>query len=271
MAMNGLSSISIELTSRCNKGDGTPGSGCFMCGRRKMEREHPEKCDWGDMDFAMLEKIARQVPPGITVQLHNNGEPTLYPRLRDALRLFKDNVTGFDTNGKLLMDKANEIIGELDTVTVSVIQEDPEQAEQMQVLDQFLAEKGNQRPMVILRILGDVDHNAIPTRIYDLCEKVYRVLHSPDGSNRYKKPVTKPEMGICLEMLHKLSIDRKGNVSPCVRFDPDGLNVIDNVSFLTLEDIWNNGRVDMLWWHKIGKREEIPLCARCDYWGVARG
>ena len=36
--MNGLSVLHLELSSRCNKGDGTLGSGCFMCGRRKMEK-----------------------------------------------------------------------------------------------------------------------------------------------------------------------------------------------------------------------------------------
>ena len=30
--------LHLELTSRCNKA-------CFCCGRRKMEREHPELCD----------------------------------------------------------------------------------------------------------------------------------------------------------------------------------------------------------------------------------
>lgn len=43
MALNGLGTINIELTSRCNKN-------CWMCGRRKVDREYPELAlNYGDM------------------------------------------------------------------------------------------------------------------------------------------------------------------------------------------------------------------------------
>ena len=64
---NGLSTVNIELTSRCNKS-------CWMCGRRKIDREYPEiAMDYGDMDFSLVKKIAKQLPEGIVVQFHNNG------------------------------------------------------------------------------------------------------------------------------------------------------------------------------------------------------
>ena len=143
--MEGLSGINLELTSRCNKGDGTPGSGCFMCGRRKMERDTPELCNWGDMPFGMVEDISYQVPSCIMVQLHNNGEPLMYDRLGDAIRLFRERgcYTGLDTNGKLLMEKADELIGNIDTLTISVIQDDPEGDEQYENILLFIDKKGD--------------------------------------------------------------------------------------------------------------------------------
>ena len=49
----GLANINIELTSRCNKD-------CWMCGRRRSERDYPELVlKYGDMDFKLVKKIAR--------------------------------------------------------------------------------------------------------------------------------------------------------------------------------------------------------------------
>lgn len=279
--MNGLSSINVELTSRCNKS-------CWMCGRRRIEKAGPT--DWGDMPLELVEKIAAQVPPGVFVQLHNNGEPLLYPCLGEAINLFKSRgcYTGLDTNGKLLMEKAYEIEG-LDTITISIIPRDPEFKEQYEVVKDFLSL--SYRPaLVVLRLLGDDQGNDY--RAADLerrygCMIVRRVLHSPDGSHNYEKPVVIPEAGVCLEMLHKLSIDRYGNVSPCVRFDPEGLGILGNIDGKTqmvngrypdkreptlLSSIWN-GKKRQHWLnlHLVGKRDEIPFCARCDYWGIPRG
>jgi wyosine [tRNA(Phe)-imidazoG37] synthetase (radical SAM superfamily) len=111
--LSGLSTINIELSSRCNKE-------CWCCGRRKIDRDFPDiKLKYGDMPFDLLEIIASQLPPNIVVQLHNNGEPTLYPRLGDAIRLFKKQITQFDTNGKLIVQKADEIVGKLDAMAIS--------------------------------------------------------------------------------------------------------------------------------------------------------
>jgi len=76
--MHGLSGINIELTSRCNKS-------CHMCGRRKEEAQYPDIANnRGDMPFEMLERIESQIPPGVFIQLHNNGEPLLYPQFAGA-------------------------------------------------------------------------------------------------------------------------------------------------------------------------------------------
>ncbi|HAY22508.1 MAG TPA: hypothetical protein DCY27_10160, partial [Desulfobacterales bacterium] len=110
---DGLANVNIELTSRCNKN-------CWMCGRRKVDRDYPELAlRYGDMDFGLVKRIAAQLPANIVVQLHNNGEALMYPRFGEAVRLFRRQITNIVTNGKLLVEKAGEIIGSLDTMAVS--------------------------------------------------------------------------------------------------------------------------------------------------------
>lgn len=278
--LNGLSGINVELTSRCVKK-------CAMCGRRKIEKEYPELANWGDMPIGMVRAIAEQIPRGVFVQLHNNGEPLLYPKLGEAIVLFSQCYTGLDTNGKLLIEKKYDL-SFLDTLTISVIQDDPEGEEQVNIVEKYLlilSGSTSLRPLVTFRLLGDVTIRGPVyyslAKEYD-CKVARRVLHSPNGSRDYEKPVTIPETGVCQEMLHKLSIDRFGNVSPCVRFDPHGKNILrqlgerpvsrENPFSTTLNDIWESvERQSWIQAHLEGRREDVPLCKDCHYWGIPRG
>lgn len=257
--MSLFSTINVELCSHCNKQ-------CWMCGRRKIEREHPELANWGDMDFNLVKIIARQLPSNIIVQFHNNGEGLLYPLFGEAVKLFKKQIKCITTNGKLLVEKADEIIGNLDTIAISIIQDDPESEEQFKIIKEFLKLKGNKKPFVIFRLLGDVD-----SKRYENLNGIIvrRILHNPMGSFNYTKQPTIPETGICGDMLNHLCISRNGEVSICVRFDPHKLGVIGNANNQTLEEIWNNKkRLQWLEYHKQGRRDKIPLCSKCDFWGI---
>ena len=261
--MNGLGFINIELTSRCNKS-------CWMCGRRKREREHPELCSYGDMEYDTLRLIHFQTPKGIVVQFHNNGEPLLYPFLGRALNLFHDNIRCLDTNAKLLLERADEIIGNLETLTISVIENDPEGDSQYETVKQFLAIKGNNRPYMVYRLLGAVAHPERWESLAGVCAT--RILHSPMGSRDYKKKVTKPEIGVCLDLLTHLAIDRYGNISLCVRFDPEGKLRLGNVNTLSLRDAWlSDKRRKYIEYHIQQRRSELPGCQSCDFWGVPTG
>jgi len=262
---NGLSTVNIELTSRCNKS-------CWMCGRRKIEKDYPEIAnDWGDMDVNILMKIANQLPKeGLVIQFHNNGEPLLYDKLGFALKLFSGHIRCFDTNGKLLLERADTIIDNMETLTVSVIQDDPEADKQYETVKKFLEIKGERKPNIIYRILGDVKDVKRWEELPGI--KCYRMLHSPDGSFDYKKRVTIPEIGVCLELLHHLVIDRYGNVSICVRFDPHGYGILGDVYDDKLHDIWTGKkRRDYIKEHIAGNRNCNRLCAKCHYWGVPKG
>jgi radical SAM protein with 4Fe4S-binding SPASM domain len=100
-----------------------------------------------------------------------------------------------------------------------------------------------------------------------------RILHSPLGSYNYQKAdPTIPEIGICLDFLGHLAINKDGRASICVRFDPKGLGVIGDCAEQTLEEIWNSPRRrEWLQAHKQGRRDLVPLCAYCHFWGVPTG
>ena len=262
MGFNSLCVVNIELTSRCNKN-------CWMCGRRKIEGDYPELAKWGDMGWGMVETIAAQLPSGIVVQFHDNGEPLLYPRFGEAIKLFHQQIRCMDTNGKLLMGKADEIIDNLDTLTISTFENDPESDEQYSLIKQFLKYKGNRSHNVIIRCLGDVDL----AKYKKLgCIIATRVLHSPMGSFAYKKSPTVPEAGICLDLLNHMVIKRDGSVSMCVRFDPNKDGIIGDVNSTPLLDIWNGKiRKSYLQYHIKGQRDKVRLCQKCEFWGVPTG
>jgi hypothetical protein len=256
-----MSTVNIELTSRCNKA-------CWMCGRRKVDRDFPELAlDYGDIEFDLLRAIAPQIPRGIVVQFHRDGEALLYPRFGDAIALFPNNIRNIVTNGKLLVEKSPEIIGQLETLSVSVFEDDEEADEQLEIVRAFLKLKGDRKPFVTMRLIGDVDD--APYK--DLNQLIIRrVLHAQMGSFSYRKrQPTIPEVGICWDFLQHPCIDRKGRVSICVRFDPKGLGFLGDLHDGPLSAIWNGERrLSWLAAHVAGRRSEVPLCAGCEYWGV---
>jgi len=264
--LHGLGYVNVELTSRCNKS-------CWMCGRRKVEKEYPSlMLNYGDMDFTLLQSIAKQLPPNIVVQFHKDGEGLLYPRFGEAVALFKHQVKSITTNGKLLLEKSNEIIDNLDTLSISIVENDDEGAEQYEIIKQFLSLKGSRKPYTNFRFVGDIDSERVKKYEDFKLLIVRRILHSPLGSFKYKKKTTVPEIGICLDFLNHLVINREGKVSICVRFDPKELGIIGDANKQSLEEIWNSDRrMKWLEHHKQGYRKRIPLCAYCQFWGVPTG
>jgi len=261
--VNGLGFLNIELTSRCNKR-------CPMCGRRKMEREFPELCDWGDMPKEMVYEISKQVPKEIVVQFHNNGEPTLFPYLGWALSLFKENIRCFNTNGKRLLEVAGDIIGSCETCTISVVEGDSEQEEQYEITREFILLKRDRKPSMVFRCLGRIENMERWRKLEGIVAT--RILHRPEGSFGYEKSITIPEVGFCIEIMSHLAIDRYGNISLCVRFDPQGDLRLGNIKEITLEEAWSSEkRRYYIARHIEQRRSELPGCQRCEYWGVPRG
>lgn len=261
--LNSLTTVNIELTSKCNKN-------CWMCGRRKIDREYPDiAINYGHMDFNLVKKLSKQLPPNITVQFHNNGEALLYPQFGEAVKLFPTQIKNIVTNGKLLVEKSDEIIDNLDTISISIFENDLEADDQYKIIQEFLKIKGNKKPLVIFRLNGNVDQEKYKKFGVLIAT---RVLHAPMGSFNYKKKTTIPETGICWDFLNHLAISKDGDASICVRFDPKRLGVIGNCNEELLDDIWNSEkRMKWLEYHKKGERYKIPLCSYCEFWGLPTG
>ena len=81
-----------------------------------------------------------------------------------------------------------------------------------------------------------------------------------------------PEIGICLEILNHMTINRFGKVSIYVRFDPKGLGIIGDAVADPLLYIWNvQERKEWLHNHIQERRNKVPLCSYSDFWGVPTG
>jgi MoaA/NifB/PqqE/SkfB family radical SAM enzyme len=259
--LNALSQINIELTSRCNKS-------CYFCGHQNPKVN--TALEYGDIDINLLVKIAEQLPPGIIVQFHRDGEPLYYPHFKEAMGIFCDQIRSIVTNGKLLVEKADEIIDRCETVTVSVFDKDPDGDEQLAVLRKFLVEcKGSRKPVVNVKIVGTgVDED----RFKQLGVAVlHRSLHSPGSDTHYKRsqpPI--PEVGICLDFLSHPSVDWRGDLYICNRLDVGRNGLLGNLNGETLDSLWNSQKRKTMMSHHIDGRRDLAnaLCAKCEFYGI---
>jgi len=110
--------LHVELTNRCN-------FSCEFCPDGKMRRPR------GAMEFGLLERVLSDAA-GVASEIHFHvmGEPALYPRLGEAVRLAarRGFVPSVTTNGSLLSPRAAEELGEcgVEHITVSVQTPDPD-------------------------------------------------------------------------------------------------------------------------------------------------
>jgi radical SAM protein with 4Fe4S-binding SPASM domain len=239
-----------------------------MCGHQNPD---VNPITYGDMDYGLLEKIRVQVPTGIVISFHRDGEPTAYPRLQDALSLFDGFITSLVTHGLNLERVADAIIGRCTRLTVSVFRGDKDAEAQLKAIKGFLAAKGERLPVVQIKIVGDMlqdgieEYEALGVRV------IRRLIHVPIDNSKYahRAPVV-PEVGICLDALHRPTIAQDGRMYLCNRLDAKGHGYIGDANTETLEAIWNGPtRQRMIEAHKAGRRDLAnPLCATCKAWGV---
>ena len=112
--LTGLSQLNIELSSRCDKK-----TLCFMCGHQ--DRNTNANLKFGDMKYGLLAHLANQVEPPTVISFHRDGDPLVYPELGMALDLFRGFPTSIVTHGEALGARADDIIDNCTSVTVSII------------------------------------------------------------------------------------------------------------------------------------------------------
>jgi radical SAM protein with 4Fe4S-binding SPASM domain len=261
--LSGLAQLNIELTSKCDKTHL-----CAMCGHQNPA---VNPITYGDMDYGLLEKIRAQVEPGIVISFHRDGEPTAYPRLREALESFSGFTVSLVTHGLNLGRIAEDLIGRCTTVTVSVFRGDQDAGAQLDALTTFLRIKGNRPPQVQVKIVGDMLNDAVEEYEALGVRVIRRLIHVPIDNSKYAhRTPTVPEVGICLDALHRPTIAQDGRVYLCNRLDASGHGLIGDINTQTLDEIWNGPiRQRMLDAHKAGRRDLAnPLCATCKHWGT---
>jgi radical SAM protein with 4Fe4S-binding SPASM domain len=262
--LSGLAQLSIELSSGCDKTHL-----CNFCGRQDPEIN---PIAYGFIDFNLLVRLRDELEPGPIISFHRDGEPTAYPRLAEALALFANFTTSVVTHGLTLARRAHALIGHCTTLTVSVFRGDPDALAQYQSLKAFLEEKGDRAPQVQVKVVGDMnevwmqEYEALGARV------IRRLIHIPSGNAKYAHRLpTIPEVGVCLDALSRPSVGSDGRVYLCNRLDPMGHTYIGDLRDEYLDQIWNGPtRKLMVEAHKAGNRAAAnPLCATCEYWGVA--
>lgn len=262
--LTGMRQLNIELTSRCDRR-----TLCFMCGHQN-EDVNPN-LQYGDMDFDLLGTIAAQIEPPIIVSFHRDGDPLVYPRLRDALGLFDRFPTSIVTHGEALDRRADEIIDNATTVTVSVIPNDADREIQLASIAGFLKKKGARRPMVQLKFVGAIEPKAVIEYEKLGVPITNRALHSKRGNWNYHRiePIV-PEIRVCYDFLGNPTVDWRGRLFICNRLNPHDQGMLGDLNTDTLESLWNSQkRMHMLIAHLDGRRDLAgPLCASCTYWGI---
>ena|SRR5437899_4299105 len=263
--LSGLAQLSIELTSRCDKRHL-----CKFCGHQD-ETVHPH-LEFGDMDFELLRSIRAQVEPGVVISFHRDGEPSAYPLLAEALDLFRGFTTSLVTHGLSLVRKRDAIIGRCTTVTVSVFRGDPDRDEQLAALRQFCEAKKEAPPQVQVKIVGDMTEDEIQPYAATGARLIRRLIHVPIHNAKYAhRAPTIPEGGVCLDALHRPTIDWCGDFFLCNRLDPDRHGYLGSVREHTVDELWNGARRQaMVAAHQRGRRDlASPLCKDCTFWGIA--
>lgn len=257
MGLAGLSQLNVELTSRCHRQ-----TLCAFC----FHQASPD-LKFGDMPLSLVRDIRRQIPSGIVAQFHRDGDPLTYPHLREALDIFDGCIRSIVTHGETLAAQADELIERCESVTVSVFSPDPDADIQYESVREFLAEKGDRLPRVLIKVVGEANvsrYEALGLPI------MRRRLHTATNGKYVKSVPMMPEHGVCTDFLSKPAISWEGLVYQCVRFDDTDAGYLGNLAEQSLEDIWNGPRRQAwLAAHVQGRRDlASPRCASCTYYGV---
>ncbi len=285
--------VQIELTTRCNLR-------CEFCARATVIEQ--DKRQVGDVDWSMLETIAARLAEYgdnyIWVSFGGMGEPTLYPRVIDAIKLVKQSIP--DSTLKLVSNitTLDEEFGDaiinsgLDVLTLSLNTADRESFEKLKNLDyskiernvmNFLHRKRDRKPDTFLRI------NAFDSNLQYIrdAQRFWRKhLNKNDRVNlgnfsnwtglidrsKFVKDSISTPRTVCkfLTKQHSISINFDGTIFPCCIACVENRNsalYLGNVADHTINDLYTSDKMlSIVAAHENG---DYPApCDTCDDWGV---
>jgi radical SAM protein with 4Fe4S-binding SPASM domain len=228
---------------------------------------------FGDMTHGMAASLADELVGlgrSLVVQFHRDGDPLAARDLHRCLGYFETHIRSIVTHGERLAERAEEIIAQCESVTVSIFRGDPDRDLQLASLRSFLDQKGDRLPRVFLKVVGDMSDVELSDYLSLGVPLMRRLIHVPTGNDKYAHRLpAMPEHGLCLDLLHHPSIAWDGRVYLCNRLDTKDAGLIGNLNEESLDAIWNGTlRADYIQKHIEGRRAEVPPCKDCRYYGV---
>lgn len=284
--------IQLEVSTRCN-------SNCLFCPRAEVIESGKRR--EADIEWQTLERIVESLSEFNRrfkwISISGLGEPLIYPRLVDAIKLIKSRFRKVplktNTNALLLRGQlAERIIGSgLDRLICSLNLADEEPYGRYKNLDfnvvrdniiDFLRAKGNRRPAVYIRVNAfDVNRQYIREARRFWKRHLNRVDRFSLGrfsnwagkirrESFVKHAIATPRHPC--KFLHEqkvITISLEGYVFPCcvaIAENSESFLCLGNVKEESIEELYYSKRMETLRsYHKKGRYP--PPCNECDSWG----
>ena len=269
--------LHIETTSICN-------AKCVMCAYSQMKR--PKQI----MKEDLFEKIIIDASKmGITwVNLQFYGEPLTDKNVFQRIHRLKD--IGFkvklNTNASLLNEEKCVLLMDtgIDQINISFDAFDRETYNRIRVgLDyddvirniEYLIrirgeKKANTKIMMTFVCIEANKHeaNTFSNKWKGVADRIL-VSYARDWAGNLrvdgKKSLLSVDNNICKSLWKDFIILQDGTVALCCQ-DYEGRGDMGNLNYQTIEEVWNGEKfVKYRKFHKEGKRSELEICKRCDY------
>jgi hypothetical protein len=213
------------------------------------DRYKSKKWPLGFMDFGfyrdLIDECVENVPEGMQIELHKDGEPLLHPKIGQFIAYAKERGchVHFATNGLLLGRKKEEIVASgLDLLTLSVIDDIP-----VSSIKVFMDYKGESDPIFQVKYFGDKPD--IPADRF-----IKRPVHNwtNDTQRESKNP--------CSKLLNSAAVTWDGFYQICcVDYKRESA-----VKLTTIKDMFE--KESLAEYNKQCAGVFEPPCSHCNYW-----
>ena len=286
----------FEMTTKCN-------SQCPMCARREI-KNIPQY----DMEFQILEKVIMEVKDlyqGSTLfNLTGLSEPTLYPKLVDAVALIKNHMpqakvkiitNAIDLNenlsARLIKAGLDQImislngVNKVDYLKLNGVDEYENVLSNIESLIRNRANANTARPILNINLkIHEGNIEAIPqARLHwnkiilksDVMSvsEILPLTKSGDTSSGRNSTITNRYP--CRHLWGEVKLDVKGNLYPCdgkvmdYNFREKSELFLGNISETTIKEAYLSQKVS--WFRKKHLQNDIqslPTCLQCPIWSI---